>query len=56
MIKKIKKFMDEKNLNQTEMACLLGTTKFTFSRWMNGKNKPSQAYARIIETLCSKNK
>lgn len=51
MIKKLKKFMSDKNINQDRLAALLGTTKFTLSRWMNGKNVPSNAYKQIIEDV-----
>ena len=51
MRKKLKEFMAEKNITQDRLAELLGTNKFTLSRWMNGKSKPSPAYMQIIESV-----
>lgn len=51
MIKKLKDFMVRKNINQDRLAALLGTNKFTLSRWMNGQNTPSPAYQSIIESV-----
>jgi transcriptional regulator with XRE-family HTH domain len=55
-MKILQKYMIEKGITQDRLARLLGTTKFTLSRWMNGKNKPSQAYVRIIEDVCGSEK
>ncbi len=51
MIKKLKKYMLLNKINCTKMASIIGTTKFTFSRWMNGKNEISQAYRSIINEI-----
>ena len=51
MRKKLKTFMAEKNITQERLAQLLGTNKFTLSRWMNGKSKPSPAYVQIINDI-----
>lgn len=51
MRKKLRQFMAEKNISQDRLAELLGTNKFTLSRWMNGKSKPSPAYIQIIEAV-----
>lgn len=51
MVKKLKTFMLQKKITQDRLARLLGTTKFTLSRWMNGKNVPSPAYKQIIEDV-----
>jgi plasmid maintenance system antidote protein VapI len=51
MIKKLKQHMKKNNITATDMAALIGTTKFTFSRWINGKNEISQAYRSIINEV-----
>ena len=51
MIKKLKQFMSEQAISHGDMAKRIGTSKFTFSRWMNGKNKVSPAYQSIINYL-----
>lgn len=56
MIKKLKDFMVRKEINQDRMARMLGTTKFTLSRWMNKKNNPSPAYKSIIESVLKNHK
>ena len=56
MVKKLKEFMARKNINQDRLARLLGTTKFTLSRWMNGKNTPSPAYKQLIEDVLKTHK
>lgn len=48
---KLRMFMSEKEMSQDRMAQLLGTNKFTLSRWMTGKSKPSPAYTRVINEV-----
>lgn len=54
MIKRLREYMEERNISQERLARLLGTNKFTLSRWMNGHSKPSPAYLQIIESVIGK--
>lgn len=51
MINKIKQYITKKSISQTQFAKLIGTSKFTLSRWLNGHNKPSKAYEQIINKI-----
>lgn len=51
MVNKIRKYIKVNGITQTRFAEDIGTTKFTLSRWMNGKSKPSPAYVQIIESF-----
>jgi DNA-binding transcriptional regulator YiaG len=51
MVNKIKKYMIRKRISQSEFARRIGTSRFTLSRWMNGRSKPSPAYVQIIESV-----
>ena len=51
MIKKLKAYMNKNCLSQLAMANMLGTNTFTMSRWLNGHNKPSQAYQHLILSI-----
>lgn len=48
MIKKLKKYMKEKNINQTQLAVVLGTDKFTISRWFSGRVEISKLWKEMI--------
>ena len=49
--KRLKLFMQEKAMSQECLAQMLGTNKFTLSRWMNGHSVPSPAYVQVINAV-----
>lgn len=50
-VKSLKSYMSRHGLSQDCVADYLGTNKHTVSRWVNGWNKPSQAYENLIKAL-----
>jgi DNA-binding transcriptional regulator YiaG len=51
MVNKIKKYLLKNNISQSSFARIIGTNRFTMSRWIKGKHKPSQAYKKIIQSV-----
>ena len=49
MIKKLKKFIKEKNLSQKDAALILGINRWTLNRWLRGKSKMSLMAKSTIE-------
>lgn len=49
LITKMIEYIEENELTYEQFSSMIGTNKWTISRWLNGKRSPSPAYRKIIK-------
>ena len=48
-IQRIKEFIMSKNISQSEMADLLGTSTSQLNRWLRRRCKPTKIWEKVIQ-------
>lgn len=49
--KRLRKIMDERNLDQYHLAHMIGVSQSTMSLWLNGKRNPRRTALKMLEMV-----